>query len=79
MTLFSFFIFKIFSETNKEPFIDDYGVEFEDNSKRNLTSTSSVVVDYVVPSNCVVINGGISADESSFRSSFKGGLPLALF
>ena len=71
MSFFPLFICAVFSGNTEEPFVDDFGVEFEDNSKRNLTSTSSVVVDYEVPSSCVVINGGTSADESSFRSSFN--------
>ena len=64
------FIYQIICETN-EIFVDDYGVEYEDSSKTNLTGTSSVVVNYVVPSSCVIINGGVTPDDSSFRSCNK--------
>ena len=68
--MFYLFISQISCETN-EIFVDDYGVEYEDSTKTNLTGTSSVVVNYAVPSSCAVINGGVTADDSSFRSCNK--------
>ena len=51
----------------KSEFVDEFGVEFETDRKENLTSTSSTVVSYIVPKECVVINGGNQVEDSSFR------------
>ena len=56
------FLYKTASE-----YVDEYGVEFENENKTKLISTSSVLVDYLVPYQCEIIFGGETADESSFR------------
>ena len=67
--MFFLFLFNIL--VNCEYF-DEFGVEYEDNSLNNLTGTSYLVFsDYVVPSNCEIINGGNRALDSSFRGAFE--------
>ena len=51
----------------KAEYVDIYGVEFSDQNLEILTSTSSYIVDYVVPYQCKIIQGGNSFDESAFR------------
>ena len=51
----------------KAEYVDIYGVEYSNENFENLTSTSEVIVDYVVPYQCKIINGGNSIDDSAFR------------